>query len=150
MGGGGGCVSRKNERGNGVQVREVAVGTTIAGRPPRRSVRALSSAYGSYLGWWRRSVPLPSAHSPTPVTCLPRSVSGACEVDECSPRSAAFPPHSPPTVSRLCSNDSSVLCRCPTPQGRACGPCGLSLLPPSCGLVCRRRLRGLPVLGRVG
>jgi hypothetical protein len=33
---------------------------------------------------------------------------------------------------RLCSNDSSVLCRCPTPRKRACGPCGLSLLPPSC------------------
>jgi hypothetical protein len=32
---------------------------------------------------------------------------------------------------RLCSNDSSVLCRCPTPRGRACGPYGLSLLPPS-------------------
>ena len=34
---------------------------------------------------------------------------------------------------RLCSNDSSVLCRCPTPRRRTCGPCGLSLLPPSCG-----------------
>src|SRR5216683_7895994 len=33
---------------------------------------------------------------------------------------------------RLCSNDSSVLCRCPTPRRRTCGPCGLSLLPPSC------------------
>ena len=36
----------------------VAVGTAIAGRPPRGSVRALASAYGSYLGWWRRSVVL--------------------------------------------------------------------------------------------
>src|SRR5260370_14207329 len=33
---------------------------------------------------------------------------------------------------RLCSNDSSVLCRCPTPRRRTCGPCSLSLLPPSC------------------
>jgi hypothetical protein len=33
---------------------------------------------------------------------------------------------------RLCSNDSSVLCRCPTPRRRTCGPYGLSLLPPSC------------------
>jgi hypothetical protein len=33
---------------------------------------------------------------------------------------------------RLCSNDSSVLCRCVTPRGRTRGPCGLSLLPPSC------------------
>src|SRR5260370_541532 len=31
---------------------------------------------------------------------------------------------------RLCSNDSSVLCRCPTPRRRARGPYGLSLLPP--------------------
>jgi len=29
---------------------EVAVGTIIADRPPHRSVRALISAYGSYLG----------------------------------------------------------------------------------------------------
>ena len=34
---------------------------------------------------------------------------------------------------RLCSNDSSVICRCPTPRIRARGPYGLSLLPPSCG-----------------
>src|SRR2546427_12985395 len=33
---------------------------------------------------------------------------------------------------RLCSNDSSVICRCPTPRRRARGPYGLSLLPPSC------------------
>jgi len=31
-------------------VGEVAVGTIIADRPPHRSVRALISAYGSYLG----------------------------------------------------------------------------------------------------
>ena len=43
---------------------------------------------------------------------------------KCSPRSAAFPPHSPPTMFRLCSNDSSVLCRCVTPRRRTCGPCG--------------------------
>ena len=36
---------------------------------------------------------------------------------------------------RLCSNDSSVLCRGVTPRRRARGPCGLSLLPPSCGSV---------------
>ena len=36
---------------------------------------------------------------------------------------------------RLCSNDSSVICRCPTPRRRARGPYGLSLLPPSCGSV---------------
>ena len=36
---------------------------------------------------------------------------------------------------RLCSNDSSVLCRSVTPRRRACGPYGLSLHPPSCGSV---------------
>jgi hypothetical protein len=73
-----------------------------------------------------------SAHPPVPVTRVPRSVSGACWPDECSPRSAAFPPHSPPSTARFCSNDSSVLCRCPTPRLRACGSYGLSLHPPSC------------------
>jgi hypothetical protein len=63
---------------------------------------------------------------------VPRSVSGACWPDECSPRSAAFPPHSPPSTARFCSNDSSVLCPCPTPRIRACGSYGLSLHPPSC------------------
>jgi hypothetical protein len=47
---------------------------------------------------------------------------------------------------RRCSSGSSVLCRCPTPRGRACGPYGLSLRPPSCGWLNRRCLRGLPVL----
>src|SRR5919106_4623072 len=44
----------------------------------------------------------------------------------------AFPPHPPPAVSRFCSNDSSVLFRCPTPQRRACGPYGSCLHPPAC------------------
>src|ERR1700747_3115746 len=88
-----------------------------------------------------------SAHPAVPVTRVPRSVSGACWPDECSPRSAAFPPHSPPSTARFCSNDSSVIRRCPTPRGRSCGPCGLSLHPPSCRqLGSSRRLRGLPVL----
>jgi hypothetical protein len=64
-----------------------------------------------------------------------RSESGTGQVKECSLGAAAFPPHSPPTMLRLCSNDSSVLCRGVTPRRRACGPCGLSLLPPSCGSV---------------
>jgi hypothetical protein len=49
--------------------------------------------------------------------------------------STAFPPHSPPTVFCLCSNDSSVLYRRVTPRGRTCGPCGYCLRPPSCCLV---------------
>jgi hypothetical protein len=73
-----------------------------------------------------------SVHPPVPVTRVPRSVSGACWPYGCSPRSAAFPPHSPPSTARFCSNDSSVLCRCPTPQRRTCGSYGLSLHPPSC------------------
>jgi hypothetical protein len=36
--------------GTNPSVGEVAVGTIIADRPPHRSVRALVSAYGSYLG----------------------------------------------------------------------------------------------------
>ena len=48
------------------------------------------------------------------------------------PTGAAFPPHSPRTVSRPCSNDSQVLFRCPIPRRRACGPYGHGLLPPSC------------------
>ena len=29
-------------------------------------------------------------------------------------------------------NGVGTLCRCPTPRRRSCGPCGLSLRPPSC------------------
>ena len=36
--------------------KRVAVGMRIAPPPPHRSVRALFSAYGSYLGYERRSV----------------------------------------------------------------------------------------------
>src|ERR1019366_2912799 len=79
----------------------------------------------------------PVGHAQTPL-CV-----GYVSDGKRSPGSAAFPPHSPPTMSRLCSNDSSVLCRCMTPRRRARGPYGLSLLPPSCRY---RNLRGLPVL----
>src|ERR1039457_1924840 len=47
---------------------------------------------------------------------------------------------------RLCSNDSSVLCRCPTPRRRTCEPWGLSLRSPTCCRTGVRCLRGLPVL----
>jgi hypothetical protein len=75
-----------------------------------------------------------------------RSVSGTCKIEKCSPRSAAFPPPLRRRGFRLCSNDSSVLCRCVTPRRRARGPCGLSLRPPSCDYFRRRHPRGLPVL----
>ena len=34
-----------------VRVIEIAVGIPVARYPPHRPVRALTSAYGSYLGW---------------------------------------------------------------------------------------------------
>ena len=46
----------------------------------------------------------------------------------------------------FCSNDSSVLCRCPTPRRRARGSYGYRLLPPACRMIRGRHLRGLPVL----
>jgi hypothetical protein len=73
-------------------------------------------------------------------------MSGACVAERCSPRSAAFPPRSPPSTARLCPNDSSVLCHRPTPRQHTCGSHGLSLHPPSCCCLASRRLRGLPVL----
>jgi hypothetical protein len=45
-------------------------------------------------------------------------------------------------TSSLSSNDSWVLCLCPTPQGRAYGPSGLSLRPPV------RRLTDIPDVSR--
>ena len=38
-------------------------------------------------------------------------------------------------VSHLCSNDSSVLLRCPTPRRRTRGACGYCLFPPACRMV---------------
>src|SRR5450756_2951220 len=48
--------------------------------------------------------------------------------------------------SYLCSSDSSVLLRCPTPPRRAPGSYGYCLLPAACHVVHFRHLRGLPVL----
>src|ERR1035441_8139327 len=45
----------------------------------------------------------------------------------------------------LCLNDSSVLRRCVTPRRRTRGPCGLSLLPPSCDLTF---VAGIPEVSR--
>jgi len=71
------------------------------------------------------SLLLPSAHRSTPGTCDSRSVSGACVMERCSPRSASFPSQPPPKVALLCSAGSSVLRRSPTAPGRACPPFGL-------------------------
>src|SRR5713226_9609770 len=79
-------------------------------------------------GW--RTVPasfllLLAAHRSTPGTCASRSVSGACVVERCSPRSAPFPPQPPPKVALLCSAGSSVLRHSPTAPERSCPPFGL-------------------------
>ena len=77
----------------------VAVGTTIADRPPRRTVRARlrirllprisSGKAGIRIGM------LLAAHRAVPGTCVSRSESGACEIERCSPWSAPFPPQPP-------------------------------------------------------
>ena len=72
-------------------------------------------------GLWSRV----AAHRSTPGTCACRSVSGACVVERCSPRSASFPPQPPPKVALLCSAGSRVLRRSPTAPERACPPFGL-------------------------
>ena len=105
--------------------------TSFQGTTPHRPGRALLSASGSSL----RSVtaepkrllrtlahPLEHAQS--------RSVSGTCRMEVFS-LSRSLPPHSPPTLFRLGSNDSSVLCRGVTPRRRTCGSCGLGLHPPT-------------------
>jgi hypothetical protein len=51
--------------------------------------------------------------------------------------------NSPPSIARVCSNDSWVLFRSPTPRWRTRRYYGLSLRPPP---ATHRRIRGLPVL----
>ena len=107
----------------------VAVGTTIADRPPRRSVRARlrirllprisSGKAGIRIGM------LLAAHRAVPGTCVPRSESGACEIERCSPWSAPFPPQPPRKVALPCSTGSQVIRRCPTSPERSCPPFGL-------------------------
>jgi len=67
------------------RVNEIAVGTTIADCPQHGPGRALISASGSYLGWIaakRTACP----HTRPPVGhAQTRSVSGACQMEECSP-----------------------------------------------------------------
>ena len=55
---------------------------------------------------------------------LPRSVSGECEVERCSPWPAPFSPQAPPKIALLCSSGSSIVWRGPIPLERACPPCG--------------------------
>src|SRR5215470_842273 len=44
---------------------------------------------------WRRNALL-AAHRAIPGTCVPRSVSGTCVIERCSPQSVPFPPQPPP------------------------------------------------------
>src|SRR5215467_7052982 len=62
----------------------IAVGTPVARCPPHRPGRALISASGSSLGYERPTICSP--HTPPPVEhAQARTVSGRCQVKECSP-----------------------------------------------------------------
>ena len=87
-----------------------------------------------------------AARDPVPWTRLPAAARGPCGPRPRSPWRGCFPPDSPPTLTRLGSNRSSVLPPAPTPRRRACGACGVRL-PPRPALR-GRRLQGLPVLVR--
>src|ERR1039457_3233024 len=56
----------------------------------------------------------------------PRTVSGWCWVERCSPWPAPFSPQSPPKIALRCSSGSSILWRGPTPPERARPPCGFA------------------------
>jgi len=84
-----------------IGIPTVAVGTTIADRPPRRSVRArlrirlLPRISSGKAGIRIRIGMLLAAHRAVPGTCVSRSESGACEIERCSPWSVPFPPQPP-------------------------------------------------------
>jgi hypothetical protein len=105
-----------------------------------------SGGRGFYVRAERASSP---PHAPDMLAVRKQVIDGARThtlLDSQHCRLLPFPPHSPPTRFRLCSSDSSVLCRSVTPQRRTRGPCGLGLRPPTCCRTGRRCLRGLPVL----
>ena len=76
---------------------------------------------------------------------FPRSVSGLCQIERCSPWPAPFSPQAPPKIALLCSSGSSIVWRGPTPPERACPPCGFG--PSQTGLVPLRG-RGAPEVSR--
>ena len=86
------------------------------------------------------------AHCAVRSTRCPGSVSGTRSAAQCSPWSTAFPPRSPPTVARLCSSPSSVLCGRPTPHQRACRTSAHALLRPARRMIAGGHRWGLPVL----
>ena len=109
----------------------VAVGTTIADRPPHRTVRAALPHTAPTLEDWRAVLLL--AHRSSPGTLSLRAVSGECWVERCSPWPAPFSPQTPPKIALLCSSGSSIVRRGPTPPERTCPPCGFG--PSRTGLV---------------
>ena len=121
----------------------VAVGTTIADRPPHRSVRAAlphTAPTSDDSAQWKQG-----AHPPNPGTRRTRTVPGACGSGWCSPWFAPFPPPPPLRLAPPCSAASLVLRRDPTPPGRtrpACGYWPSRTGPQTFG----GRPRGLPVL----
>src|ERR1022692_4791600 len=101
-----------------------AVGTTIADRPPHRSVRAELPHTAPTSDEWRQGA---TWRTPLdPWTLVPRSVSGSCRVPRRSPWSAPFPPQPPPRRWPLCSAASLVLWRSQTPPWRTRPACGYS------------------------
>ena len=121
-------------RRSNIRFQRVAVGTSVARRPPHRSVRELQLI--RLLPWMmatetpQRSLPT-HARPPRYHRCPPLCADGARR-NERSPWCRPFPPDSPPTISRLCSNPSRVLWPTPTPPPRTRGSYGLGLYPPAC------------------
>ena len=79
----------------------VAVGTTIADRPPAQIRTGAFTHTALTVEEWRQNVLL-AAHRAIPGTCASRSVSDACEMERCSPQSVPFPPQPPRNLLSLC------------------------------------------------
>jgi hypothetical protein len=88
------------------------------------------------------------AHRSIHGTLNPRTVSGWCWLEQCSPWPAPFSPQAPPKIALPCSSGSSIVWRGPTPPKRARPPCGFT--PSRTGLVPFRAeaLQRSPVLRR--
>ena len=126
----------------------VEVGTSIAARPPHRSVRAalphtaLALDDGVRRTLEQASTKLPFsprrlAHATQPLHTVSR-LCGPARVGLrrilLSQQASLQPRVAPAGACQTCSVASSVLPRCPTPRRRACGPYGFRfrLRPPVC------------------
>ena len=92
------------------QVLRIAVGTTVTGGPPHRSVREELHSYGSSLGYnGQDTTSLPAVVSRNDSLQVP----ALCPVQECDERHfpwvIPFPPQTPPPGFRFCSSASQVL-----------------------------------------